>query len=229
VLLAVGTLVVFFLLGVVVPKFATLIESTRRELPWSSQLLMTWGRAVAANPLPMAATVAALVTGAVFGVRHLWRTGARAHWIESIPVLGPTVRLFRHAQLYRTAGMLVRGGITAPRALELSADLLGDEDRLRMRRAVAMVHEGRSLSAALEEAQLADPIARGMLAVAERTGALPEILERIASFHESRLQRSVEMTSRLFEPALMIFIGLVIGAIVVMMYLPIFDLASSLQ
>jgi len=67
------------------------------------------------------------------------------------------------------------------------------------------------------------------LVVAERTGSLADILERIAQFHESRLQRSVEMTSRLFEPLLMIFIGLVVGAIVVLMYLPIFDLASSLQ
>ena len=57
----------------------------------------------------------------------------------------------------------------------------------------------------------------------------PPDAERIAQFHESRLQRSVEMTSRLFEPLLMIFIGLVVGAIVVLMYLPIFDLASSLQ
>jgi general secretion pathway protein F len=68
-----------------------------------------------------------------------------------------------------------------------------------------------------------------MLTVAERTGALPEILERIAQFQESGLQRSVELTTRLFEPILMVGIGLVIGAIIVMMYLPIFDLASSLQ
>jgi general secretion pathway protein F len=68
-----------------------------------------------------------------------------------------------------------------------------------------------------------------MLAVAERTGALAEILERIADFHEAHLQRSIELTSKLFEPALMIIIGLVIGGIVVLMYLPIFDLAASLQ
>jgi general secretion pathway protein F len=55
------------------------------------------------------------------------------------------------------------------------------------------------------------------------------MLERIAQFNESGLQRSIELTSRLFEPVLMIVIGLVIGAIVVLMYLPIFDLASSLQ
>lgn len=228
-LLAVGCLVVLFLLGVVVPKFAVLIESTRRELPWTSQLLMTWGRMVASHAALVGTTVLACLAGLVIGARHVLQTGAKAHWIEFVPFVGPTIRKFRHTQLYRTTGMLIKGGVAAPRALQLASTLLGDDDRTRLSRAVTLIHEGRSLSSALQEAQLADPVASSMLAVAERTGALAEILERIASFHEGRLQRSVELTSRLFEPALMIVIGLVIGAIVVLMYLPIFDLASSLQ
>ncbi len=228
-LLGVGSLVVLFLLGVVVPKFATLIESAHRELPWSSQLLMSWGQMVANNASAIGIGAAVSAVLLVIAVRRLWRDGARAAWVESVPVIGATVRLFRHAQLYRTTGMLVKGGITAPRALQLAANLLGNDDRARLERAVTMVHEGRSLSDALQEVQLADPVAASMLTVAERTGALAEILERVALFHESRLQRSVELTSRLFEPLLMIVIGLVIGAIVVLMYLPIFDLASSLQ
>ena len=124
---------------------------------------------------------------------------------------------------------MARGGIRAPRALQLVASLLGDADRESLRRAVQLIHEGRSLSDALQVAQLADPVAASMLTVAERTGALADILERIAQFHESRLQRSVDLSTRLFEPVLMIVIGLVVGAIVVLMYLPIFDLASSLQ
>jgi general secretion pathway protein F len=125
--------------------------------------------------------------------------------------------------------MLVQGGIPAPRALGLSASLLGEADQERLRKAIALLREGRSVSGALDDAGLADPVAASMLTVAERTGALPEILERIAQFHESGLQRSVELTTRLFEPVLMVGIGLVVGAIIVMMYLPIFDLASSLQ
>ncbi len=228
-LLTMGCLVVMFLMTVVIPKFAVLIESTRHELPWSSQLLMTWGRFAAAHAWQIGVVgilglAALLVTG-----RQVLRSGARATWLEKIPFVGPTMRQFRHAQLYRTTGMLVRGGIAVPKALELGASLLGDADRLRLNRAIELIHEGRSLSHSLEIAQLADPVATSMLAVAERTGALADILERIAEFHESRLKRSVEITSRLFEPILMILIGLVVGGIVVMMYLPIFDLASSLQ
>lgn len=228
-LLAVGFVVVLFLLGVVVPKFAVLIESSHAQLPWTSQLMMSWGRLVASHfgvvGLCSLAALAALVAGA----RQVFRTGARARWIESTPFVGTTIRQFRHAQLYRTTGMLVQGGIPAPRAFGLSTSLLGDADQQRLRQAIALLREGRSISGALDDAGLADPVAASMLTVAERTGALPEILERIAQFHEAGLQRSVELTSRLFEPILMVGIGLVIGSIIVLMYLPIFDLASSLQ
>ncbi|MFZ2651124.1 MAG: type II secretion system F family protein [Burkholderiaceae bacterium] len=228
-LLVLGGLVVVFLLGVVVPKFATLIEGTHKELPWTSQILMSWGRLVAEHAGTTAASALALTIGVLAGVRHLFATGGRARWVEALPVIGPTIREFRHAQLYRTTGMLLAGGIPVSKALLLSVSLLGTEDRLQLERAVALIHEGRSLSHALESAGLADVASAGMLAVAERTGAMAAMLDRIAQFKEARLQRSVDWTSRLIEPALMIFIGLVIGAIVVLMYLPIFDLASSLQ
>jgi general secretion pathway protein F len=228
-LLAVGFGVVLFLLGVVVPKFAVLIESSHAQLPWTSQLMMSWGRLVAAHIGLVGACGVALLAAVVMGARHVLRTGARGRWIEAMPLVGSTIRQFRHAQFYRTTGMLVQGGIPAPRALGLSASLLGEADQERLRKAIALLREGRSVSGALDDAGLADPVAASMLTVAERTGALPEILERIAQFHESGLQRSVELTTRLFEPVLMVGIGLVVGAIIVMMYLPIFDLASSLQ
>ena len=228
-LLALGSIVVLFLLGVVVPKFATLIDATRGEIPWSSRLLLSWGRLVASHPLIVALGASAMIVGVAGVVRQTLRNGARARWIELLPFVGSTVRQFRHAQLYRTTGMLVHGGITAPRALQLSGSLLGSEDQLRLARAIALIREGRGISQSLSAVRLGDPVATSMLAVAERTGALAEMLEHIAQFHEARLARSIELTSRLFEPALMIAIGLVIGAIVVMMYLPIFDLASSLQ
>jgi general secretion pathway protein F len=228
-LLLVGSGVILFLLGVVVPKFALLIESTRHELPWSSALLMAWGRFVATHAWPLAGAALAAVTLLTVAARRSRASGARARWLEAVPMVGPTVRTFRHAQLYRTAGMLVRGGIPIPRAFELSSSLLSETDEQRLATALRTIREGRGLSDALQAAGLADPVATSMLAVAERTGALAEMLERLALFHETTVQRLVEIISRLFEPALMIVIGLVIGAIVVLMYLPIFDLASSLQ
>lgn len=191
--------------------------------------MMSWGRFAADHAWLIASFALVAAIALTVGIRNVLRNGAKSRWIEGAPIVGATIRKFRHAQLYRTMGMLVRGGIAAPRALQLAGSLLGDADGARLLVAQRMIQEGRGLSAALGDARLADPVATSMLAVAERTGALAEILERIAAFHEASLARSVELTSRLFEPVLMIIIGLVIGAIVVLMYLPIFDLASSLQ
>jgi general secretion pathway protein F len=139
------------------------------------------------------------------------------------------VREFQLSQLFRTVGLLVKGGTPLPRALALCSSLLGVADRARLSGCVAAIEQGQPLARAFETHALADPAAAGMLTVAERTGSLGAMLDRIAQFKEARLQRAVEWTSRLVEPVLMIVIGLVIGGIVVLMYLPIFDLASSLQ
>jgi general secretion pathway protein F len=125
--------------------------------------------------------------------------------------------------------MLVQGGIPVLRAFWMCRPLLTPEDQCELDKATNAISEGQRIGPALATAQIADPVALRMLEVAQRTGRLHEVLARIAQFQEAQLARAVTVASRLIEPALMIFIGLVIGAIVVLMYLPIFDLASSLQ
>ncbi len=228
VLLAVGAGVVMFLLGYVVPRFAVLIESSSATLPWSSRLLLAAGRALAAQPwLPLLLLAAAAVL-ALWGWRRL-RDGRALQGLQRLPWVGSLLRAYRLAQAWRTAGLLVRGGVPAAQALEQCATLLIGGDREALRRAVQRVREGQALSRALPEAGLADATTTRMLVVAERSGTLAEVLERVAALQDARLQRAVRTTSRLAEPVLMLGIGLVIGTIVVLMYLPIFDLASQLQ
>jgi general secretion pathway protein F len=228
-LVVVGIGVIFFLLGVVVPRFAVLIESTRAELPWSSQLLMRWGRLFAANSTVIFSGLGIALIAAGFKWRQLRATGFRQAWVERLPFIGLLARQFRQAQFYRTVAMLLKGGIAAPRALMLGTSLLGEIDSRQLATAIGQIQAGQELGLALGQAGLADEIATSMLGVAQKTGSLSDAFERIATFYERNLQRSIEVGSRLFEPLLMIFIGLVIGMIVVLMYMPIFDLASSLQ
>jgi general secretion pathway protein F len=228
-LLFVGSLVVLFLLGVVVPRFAVLLEGASKRLPLASQMLLGWGKTVAAYPAFFLTGFVAVVTLIAIGLLRAARSGWQIPGLQRAWLIGPLVRLFRHAQFYRTSAMLVQGGIPVLRAFDMSRRLLAEEDQHALDGARRQIAEGRPIGPALAQAQIADTVALRMLEVAQRTGRLADVLARIASFQEAALSRAIDLTARLVEPALMIFIGLVIGAIVVLMYMPIFDLATSLQ
>lgn len=228
-LLVVGSAVVLFLLGVVVPRFALLLEGAHSDLPTASRLLLGLGKAIARHPWVYVAALSGAIGLTGYGLVRAMRSGWQIRGLQRLWVIGPLVRTFRHAQFYRTSAMLVQGGIPVLRAFGMCRSLLTPEDQAGLDAANVAIAEGGRIGPALHEREIADEVALRMLEVAQRTGRLSEVLARIAQFKEGQLARAVAVASRLIEPALMIFIGLVIGAIVVLMYLPIFDLASSLQ
>jgi general secretion pathway protein F len=227
-LVAVGTVVVCLLLAVVVPRFARLVDLQDRDLPVMSRWLMAWGRLADAHPVVPIAVFSLLAAAAVLLARQALDPEARKRWLERVPGIAGVVREFQHLQLYRTAAILTARGIVVHKALAFCENLLGPTDRARLSGGIARMYEGVPLSAGLCACGLADVVATSMLNVAERSGALPEMLDRVADFYERSLQRRIDIVSRLVEPVLMIVFGTLIGAIVVMMYLPIFDLASSI-
>ncbi|GAA7764107.1 hypothetical protein HpMS107_33050 [Helicobacter pylori] len=125
--------------------------------------------------------------------------------------------------------MLVEGGIPAVHAFELSQGLVSQSDRAALSTALHAVRSGRKISEAFQQCGLANAITSRLLTVAEKTGGLGPVLDKIAGFQESHVSRAIDLISRLIEPVMMIFIGVVIGGIVVLMYMPIFELASSVQ
>jgi general secretion pathway protein F len=227
VLLVVGGLVTLFLLGYVVPRFAGIYDEVGRELPFLSRVLIGWGQALNAHGGIVAAALAALLAAAV----ALRARGARVlgAWIARTPSVGAHLRVYHLARFYRTVGMLLRGGTPLVAALGMVAGLLPPELRERLARATVRIREGASISTAMDECGLSTPVASRMLRVGEKSGDMAESMERIAVFHDEALARWIDWFTRLFEPLLMALIGVVIGAIVVLMYLPVFELAGSLQ
>lgn len=224
-----GLAVALFLLVFLVPRFSSVYENLDSELPLASRLLMQWGIFAADNLSLVLATLAALV---VLGVGALLRKSARDSVlarIETIRWLGERVRLMRLSRFYRALGLLLEGGIPAVRALRITARLLPDGMHSGIHQAIRDVERGRPLSESLEDARLSTPVASRLLRAGERNGQLADMLERTAEFHDEEVARWLDAFMRLFEPALMIFIGLVVGMIVVLLYLPIFELAGSLQ
>ena len=229
VLLAVGGAVVMFLLAFVVPRFAGLLEHSGRELPMLSQWLMAWGALVHAHGQGLAIALAIgllALTGAL-------RRQATRHWmidrLLSLPGIGEHFRVYRQAQFFRTSAMLADGGIPAVQAFDLASGLVSRTDRSALQAAMERIRNGGRISDAFLDVGLADPITYRLLTVAEKTGALGPVLDKIAAFQEARVSQAIDLASRLVEPAMMIVIGFVIGGIVVLMYLPIFQLASSVQ
>jgi general secretion pathway protein F len=146
-----------------------------------------------------------------------------------LPSVGRRLHVFQLARFYRSLGMLLRGGMPVVTSLQMVSDLLESSLQGQLGLASARIREGQALSSAMEQYGLTTPVASRMLRVGERTGRMGEMMERIAAFYEEETARWVERFTKLFEPLLMVFIGLVIGGIVVLMYFPIFELAGSIQ
>ncbi|OLD06830.1 MAG: type II secretion system protein [Deltaproteobacteria bacterium 13_1_40CM_3_69_14] len=229
VLLAAGSLVVLFLVAYVVPRFSGIYEDIGGELPLASKMLMQWGRLLDAHGLAVLAGFLACVALAGYGVLRPGFRAAVGRLSARIPMVGHQIELYQLARLYRTVGMLLRGGLPVVTAFEMTRGLLAAAARPQLAAATRAVSEGRSLTDALAAQGLTTPVAERMLRVGERSGNMGEMMERIAAFYDEELSRFVDVATRLIEPAMMTVIGLVIGLIVVLMYFPIFELAGSIR
>lgn len=228
-LLVVGGLVTLFLLGYVVPKFSVVYESSGREIPWMSQMLLGFGQTLAAHPLLCAGALAAVVAAVVFGIANAGARQALVLRLLRLPVLAGKAAEFRLARFYRALSLLLHAGIPLHKALAMVGPMLLPAQQEQLAQARRAVQEGMPFSTALEQAGMATPVAQSLLKVGENTGRLGDMLERSAKFHDEEFARWVDWASRLLEPLLMTIIGVVIGGVVVLMYMPIFELAGSLS
>ena len=226
-LIAVGGLVSLFLLLYVVPRFGSIYAERGGDLPLFSRLLLGFGQAVNAQGVLVLGVLAALLAASVY----LWQANRTrigdALW--RLPAIGERLKVYQLARFYRTIGMLLRGGMPLVAALDMGAALLHPLLRERLVAASRAISEGRNVSQSMDANGLTTPVALRMLAVGEKSGNMGEMLEQIAAFHDEELARWVDWFTRLFEPVLMALIGLAIGIIVILMYMPIFELAGNLQ
>lgn len=228
-LLAVGSLVTAFLLFYVVPKFSRIYEEMGSDLPFLTRLLVNWGQLLETHAVATLAGLALLIGGTAFA---LSRPGLRG-WIGprlwTLPAIGNRMRVYQLARFYRTLGMLLKSGIPLPTALDMSSGLLSPFLRDGMERAAREIREGQPVSRSFHKHGLTTRVAMRLLSVGENSGRMPYMVERIALFYEDELARWVDWFTRLFEPAMMVVIGALIGLIVVLLYLPIFELAENMK
>ena len=228
-LMVVGGLVILFLLGFVVPKFSRIYEDTGGNLPFLSQVLLAWGVLLEAHGKEILAAVAVCITALFFAFKQASTRRWLSQLIWRIPALGKRLRVYQMARFYRTLGMLLKGGTPILAALKSVSGLLDAALQQQMQQATNAISEGQTISIAMENSGLTTPIAVRMLRVGERSGKIGDMMERIAAFYDEELSRWIEWFTKLFEPILMLFIGLIIGAVVLLLYMPIFELAGNIQ
>ena len=224
-----GALVALFLLFYVVPKFGQIYDDVGGEMPVLSQWLMQWGRFLSSHALPVLAAAAAATLALAAAIT---RPAVRA-WVSArlwaLPRMGHALRIYQLTRFYRTLGMLLRSGMPVLTSLDLARGLLDPALRPAADQVRRKVNEGSPLSASMAAHGLTTPVAVSMLRVGEQSGELGAMMDRVAALYEEQLARWIDVATRLFEPLLMATIGIVIGAIVVLLYLPVFELASQLQ
>jgi len=226
---SVGALVVAFLLGYVVPRFSAIFADLRVDLPWGSRVLLGLGGFIDAHGAVLGVALLALVALAVVALADPSIRGALQSRLLDLPGIRASHRVYRLAIFYRNLAMLLQGGMPLPAALEMAAPTLGEVLAPQALAVRSALHDGVGPAQALDQHGLTTAESRRMLQVAERTGRLPAMLESVADFHDAEVARTVERFGRLFEPLVMVLLGAVIGTVVVMLYMPIFDLAGAIN
>ncbi len=229
ILTVVGSGVVLFLATYVVPRFASVYHGTGRELPLMSSWLLAWGNFARSHGLELAVLFIAALAAIAISIKFVRARGAAGRLLLHLPIFAERIRIYGLTRLYLTLGMLLEAGLPITEALALARGTLGAELRSALDAATRQILNGESLPEAFERAGLSTPVAGRFMRVGEQSGRLGEMLNRSARYYDGEIARWVERFSRTFEPLLMVAIGLVVGLIVVLLYMPIFDLAGSFQ
>lgn len=227
-LMLVGGTVMAFLMLYVMPRFARVFESMT-NLPWSAQLMVSWSKLLSQHGSVLMVGALCVVALFIATIASERQRGRMLSLAMSWRPLAQTLRIYHLARWYRTIGMLVAGGIPLPESLDLAESVLPLPLRSGAIRTAQAMREGLPPSTAFELADMATPVAAQLIKAGERSGDVGEMLQRAANFHESEVTKSIDKAMRIIEPVVMTLIGLGVGIIVILMYLPIFELASAIQ
>jgi len=224
VVVTLGLLISLFLLLYVIPRFSRMYVDFHGAVSVPTQVLMFVSRALQERLPFVVGSLAALVVAVVWA----WRQGhvlAAAVWvIEAVEPLRRQWVHFRLAKLYQSLALMFRGGYTLDEALAVCGGMaLGATVQASIAETRAELARGRAVSAAFGEAGLTDTVSERLLSVGERSGGFDAVLQTIADRHAAAFATFVERATRIVEPLLLLIVALVVGGIVVMMYMPIFD------
>lgn len=228
-LLGVGAMVMLFLSLYVVPRFARIFQGMQGELPWTAQAMLAWSRALNQHGWLVAVAGILIFSGLVLPWVMPRSRAKLLAWAGQHPLIASRIEVYHQVRWYRTISMLLHGGIPLPESIQLASTVLPSYLQHRASQVLAAMRNGLSPVNAFNQGNMATTVAEQLIRAGERSGDVGPMLEKTAAFHETELTRWLERLMRVLEPVVMALIGLGIGGVVIMMYLPIFELASAIQ
>ncbi|MEK7349053.1 MAG: type II secretion system F family protein [Candidatus Eisenbacteria bacterium] len=227
VVMTVALVATSFMLIFIIPTFARMFTGFGAELPLPTKIVM--GLSSFLRSYWWALLLGIVGTGV--GIQRYYLT-ERGHLeidrlLLKIPVLGDVLRKGAVARFTRTLGTLISSGVPILTGLEITARTAGNRViQEAIMAARASIREGETIAAPLRESKVFPPMVVQMISVGEETGALDDMLTRIADFYDSEVDTAVDALTSLIEPIMIVFMGGIVGGMVVAMYLPMFKLIN---
>ena len=213
----------------VVPAFADFYTSFGAELPLVTRIILAISNFLRSQFLLVLVVAVGAIVGFVAWVKQPGQQARADRMILKAPVVGPIAAKFATSQMARTLATLLGGGLPLVNALEIAAKSVGNQYMAAQLGIVnTRVREGESFATALEARGVFPEVAVKMAEVGESTGALQEMLNTVADFYDEEISVNLERFVTLVEPALLVFMGLVIAGLLLALYMPLFQLSSVL-
>ena len=221
--------VISLLLLKVVPTFEEMFAEFGQALPAPTQFVIDLSKWLQANFLFI--IVGVVVTG--FAFRQFYKTKRGEVIIDGItlklPVFGDLLTKTAVARFCRTLGTMIASGVPILEALDICGRTAGNKVIENAVQSVRdAISEGRTIAEPLSEAKVFPEMVCQMIAVGEATGALDVMLGKVADFYEDEVDQAVENLTSMMEPLIIVFLGTIIGGLVIAMYMPIFSMASGI-
>jgi type IV pilus assembly protein PilC len=228
----VAMIVVVVMLAWVIPSFKGMFAEfgAADSLPALTQLVIAASEGFIANIHWIILVTAILV----FSATWFYRQPAGKHFVHRallvLPILGPVIRKVSVARFTRTLGTLLSAGVPILDALDVVSKSAGNVVvEAAIQKTSDKIREGRTMAEPLMETNVFPPMVVQMIGVGEQTGALDTMLNKIADFYEEEVDIAVAALTSLLEPLMMVFIGGIVGTILIAMYLPIFSIAGKVK
>jgi type IV pilus assembly protein PilC len=230
-ILMVALLVVIVLLWKVIPVFQNMFKDFGGgALPKPTQIVINISNAFVDHYLIIMGTLATIVFGLPALIRTKKGRAVFDKFILKAPIIGNVLRKVAVARFTRTMGTLLSSGVNILDAMEIVAKTAGNvviHDAIMYAR--QKISEGKNMAEPLMETKVFPPMVVQMIGVGEQTGAMDAMLQKIADFYEDEVDVAVGALTKLMEPLMMVFLGGIVGGLIIAMYLPIFEMAGNIK